>query len=55
VVLAAVKGEGLRKIVHLAVYAGAKPLLIKLIEQILKLTLAASHNGRHHGYTLAFA
>ena len=55
VVLAAVKEERLGKVAHLAVDAGAKPLLIKLIEQIFKLALSASHDGRHDGDALARA
>ena len=55
VVLAAVQSKGLRKIANLTVHAGTKPLLINLIQKILKLALAAPHNGRHHGHALAFA
>ena len=45
----------LGKVAHLAVNASAKALLIKLIQQILKLALAASHNRRHDRDALAAA
>ncbi len=55
VVLAAVEQRGARKGRASRRRRGAKPLLIKLIQQILKLTLAASHDGRHDGDALALA
>ena len=55
VVLAAVEQERLGEVAHFAIDAGAKALLVKLIEQIFKLALAASNNGRHDGDTLALA
>ncbi len=55
VVLALVEEHGLGKVADLAVDAGAKSLLINLIQQILKLSLAASHNGRHDRDALAAA
>ena len=55
VVLAAVEEQGLGEVAHLAVDARAKSLLVKLIEQILKLTLSASDDGRHDGDALAVA
>ena len=55
VVLALVEGRRLGEVDDLAIDAGAKALLIKLIEQILKLTLAASDDGRHDRDALAGA
>ncbi len=55
VVLAPVEQNGLGKVAHLAIDAGAKALLVKLIEQVLELALAAAHDGRHHGDALAAA
>ncbi len=54
-ILAAVEENRFGKVLHLAVDAGAKPLLIKLIKQILKLAFSAPHNGRHYGHALAAA
>ena len=54
-VLAAVEEERLGEVAHLAVDAGAKALLVKLIEQVLKLALAAADDGRHDGDALAVA
>ena len=54
-VLAAVERKRLGEVGGLAIDACAKPLLIKLIQQILKLTLSASNDGRHHGGALAAA
>ncbi len=54
-VLALVKSGRLRKIYRLAVDACAKALLIQLIEQVLKLTFAAAHDGGHDGDSLAGA
>ena len=54
-VLALVEGRRLGEVDDLAIDAGAKALLIKLIEQILKLTLAASDDGSHDGDALAGA
>ena len=55
VVFAAVEQEGLGEIAQLSVHVCAKALLIKLIEQIFKLTLSASDDGRHDGDAFALA
>ncbi len=55
VVLAPVEQQRLGEVAHLAVDAGAKALLVKLVEQVLELALAAAHDGRHHGDALARA
>ena len=54
-VLAAVEHERLREVAQLSVDAGAKSLLVKLIEQLLKFTLSSSHDGRHDGDALTLA
>ena len=55
VVLALVEGRGLGEVHDLAVDASAKALLIKLIEQILELALAAANDRRHDRDALARA
>ena len=55
VVLALVERERLGQVAQFAVDARAKTLLVKLIEQILELALAAAHDGRHHRDALAGA
>ena len=55
VVLAFVERERLGEVAHFAVDAGAKALLVKLIEQIFELTLAAANDGSHDGDALACA
>ncbi len=55
VVLALVESGRLGEVHDLAVDARAKALLIKLVEQVLELALAASDDGRHDGDALAGA
>src|SRR6202034_1057487 len=55
VIFAAVKGERVGEILDLAVYAGPKPLTVKIIQRLLKLTLAAADDGRHNRDALARA
>ena len=55
VVLALVERERLGEVDEFAVDAGAKALLIKLIEHILKFALAAAHDRGHDGDPLAGA
>ena len=54
-VLALVQGRGFGEVDQLAVDPSAKALLIKLIEQIFELSLAASNDGSHDGYAFAGA
>jgi len=53
VIFPLVELDGLSKVLHLPVDPSAKSLLINLIQQLLKLALAASHNGRHYCHPLA--
>ncbi len=55
VVLALFQLDRLRKIAHFAVDAGAKALLVELVEQVLELALASAHDGRVDGDALALA
>ncbi len=55
VVLAPVEQHGLGEVAQFAIDAGAKPLLIELIEQVLEFALAAAHDGRHDGDAFAGA
>ena len=54
-VLALVERWGFGQVDDFAVDAGTKALLIKLIQQILKFSFAASHDGGHDGDALAGA
>ncbi len=55
VVLALVEGRRIGEVDDLAIDTGTKPLLIKLIQQILKLALAASDDWSHDRDALAGA
>ncbi len=54
-ILAPVKQQRLGEILEFTIDAGAEALLVKLIEQVFELTLAAAHNRRHHGDALALS
>ena len=54
-VLAAVEHQRLGEVAQLAVDAGAKSLLVELIEQLLEFALASAHDGRHDGDALTLA
>ncbi len=55
VVFAAVEQGRLGEVLYFAVDAGAKTLLVKLIEEVFEFTLAAANDGRHDGDALAGA
>ena len=54
-ILAAVQQLRLGEVAHFAIDAGAKALLVKLVQHILEFALAAAHDGRHHGDAFALA